>query len=189
MMSQRSEPASRKRPRSPSSDPPWRRTDFKTRHSYKGTWQDAKEGVVNAAGERRIDSGKGNWGKPQPHAGQNISRNIAGDDELRRWVDSGDAFELEQAKRRSAIRVKDGRGKAVDFLTVTLEALDPERAKRIEDNANVDEELDIFNPEGVFEGLTEAQLLELKEEIKWFMTFETKRSDREFWAVCYIAPV
>lgn len=95
------------------------------------------------------------------------------------WVASEDRFVLQQAKKKAAIRVKGGRAQPVDWLAVTLVVIDPERNALDDD---VDQtELELVDPEGVFEGLDDAQLEELEKGIDTYLALESSRSNQEYW--------
>ena len=69
------------------------------------------------------------------------------------WVADEDRFVLQQAKKKAALRVKGGRARPIDWLAVTLRFIDPTE-KSILDEEVEDHELDIVDPEGVLEGLS-----------------------------------
>jgi len=94
------------------------------------------------------------------------------------WVADEDRFVLRQAKKRAAIRVAGGRAQPIDWLAVTLSVLDPTKDPRDED---AEEDIDIVDPEGVFEGLNDEQLRSLEEEIDTYLALETSRSNHEYW--------
>ena len=97
------------------------------------------------------------------------------------WVAQEDIFVLRQAKKKAQIRVKEGRARPIDWLAVTLRIIDPDRDLLDEDVP--DSDLDIVDPEGVFEGLTDSQLVDLEKDIDTYITLETNRSNRDFWNV------
>lgn len=101
---------------------------------------------------------------------------------MRHWVSQEDNFVLKQAKKKAEIRVKEGRAKPIDWLAVTLRVIDPTRDPVDEEIA--DSELDFVDPDGVFEGLSDPQLVSLEKDIDIYITLETNRSNREFWTVC-----
>jgi len=101
------------------------------------------------------------------------------DDQEAAWVADEDRFVLKQAKKKAALRVRGGRAKPIDWLAVTLQAIDP-NAKSFDEEDQADD-LDIVDPEGVFENLDEEELRELEKDIETYMTLETKRSNKEFW--------
>lgn len=97
------------------------------------------------------------------------------------WVAQEDAFVIKQAKKKAAIRVKEGRAKPIDWLAVILRVIDPDWD--LLDDDLVDSEHDVVDPDGVFEGLSDAQLSELERDIDTYLTLETSRGNRDFWKV------
>jgi hypothetical protein len=97
------------------------------------------------------------------------------------WVADEDRFVLQQSKTKAALRVKGGRAKPIDWLAVTLRFIDP--TKTLADDEVEDNELDVVDPEGVFEGLSEEDLRELEKDIDTYLTLETNRGNREYWNV------
>ncbi|OCK83387.1 hypothetical protein K432DRAFT_347188 [Lepidopterella palustris CBS 459.81] len=95
------------------------------------------------------------------------------------WVADEDRFVLQQAKKKAAIRVKGGRARPIDWLAVTLRVIDP--TKNLLDDEVDDEELDIVDPEGVFEGLEETELVELEKDINTYITLETNPNNQDYW--------
>jgi hypothetical protein len=107
----------------------------------------------------------------------------AADADEDRWVADEDRFVLQQAKKKAAIRVKGGRAQPVDWLAVTLVVLDPER-NPLDDEVE-HEDLDLVDPEGVFEGLSDARLVELEKGIDTYLALESSRSNQEYWNVSW----
>lgn len=105
------------------------------------------------------------------------------DEMMREWVAQEDTFVLKQAKKKAEIRVKEGRAKPIDWLAVTLRVIDPTRNPL--DDEIPDSELDLVDPEGVFEGLSQTQLAELEKDIDTFLNLETNAKNRDFWKVCF----
>ncbi|SMR43628.1 unnamed protein product [Zymoseptoria tritici ST99CH_3D1] len=103
----------------------------------------------------------------------------AADADEDRWVADEDRFVLQQAKKKAAIRVKGGRAQPVDWLAVTLVVLDPER-NPLDDEVD-DGDLELVDPEGVFEGLSDARLEELEKGIDTYLVLESSRSNQEYW--------
>ncbi|CZT22226.1 related to cactin [Ramularia collo-cygni] len=95
------------------------------------------------------------------------------------WVASEDRFVLQQAKKKAAIRVKGGRAQPVDWLAVTLVVIDPEH-NALDDDVSATE-LELIDPEGVFEGLDDAQSRDLEKGIETYLALETSRSNQEYW--------
>lgn len=94
---------------------------------------------------------------------------------------------LRQAKKKAALRVKGGRAKPIDWLAVTLSIIDP-TVKATDDIWEDDDstEMDMVDPEGVFEMLNQAQLEELEKDIDNYVTLENNRKNRDFWTVRHI---
>lgn len=113
------------------------------------------------------------------------------DEQVREWVAQEDVFVLKQAKKKAEIRVKEGRAKPIDWLTVTLRVIDPTRDPL--DDEIADSELDVVDPDGVFEGLSQSQLQDLEKDIETFLKLETNAQNRDFWQVTllpsYIRPI
>jgi hypothetical protein len=97
------------------------------------------------------------------------------------WVADEDKFVLQQAKKKAALRVKAGRAKPIDFLAVTLRFVD--LTKTLLDEEVEDHELEVVDPEGLFETLSEEDLSDLEKDIEHYLTLETNRSNREYWSV------
>ncbi|KAE8391907.1 mid region of cactin-domain-containing protein [Aspergillus alliaceus] len=101
------------------------------------------------------------------------------DEQVREWVAQEDIFVLKQAKKKAEIRVKEGRAKPIDWLTVTLRFIDPTRNPL--DDEIADSDLDIVDPDGVFEGLSQSQLFDLEKDIDTFLGLEANSQNRDFW--------
>jgi Conserved mid region of cactin/Cactus-binding C-terminus of cactin protein len=103
---------------------------------------------------------------------------------MREWVAQEDDFVLKQAKKKAAIRVKEGRAKPIDWLAVTLRVVDPTRDP-IDDEIK-DSDLDFVDPDGVFDGLSEQQLSELGKDIDTYVHLEMHKRNREYWRAMQI---
>ncbi|KAK5110637.1 hypothetical protein LTR62_005677 [Meristemomyces frigidus] len=95
------------------------------------------------------------------------------------WVADEDRFVLEQSKKKAAIRVKGGRGGAIDWLAVILAASDPDRDP-LDDEVDLDQ-LDLRDPVGVFAALDEKELAELEKGIDGYLLLEHGRHNVEYW--------
>ncbi|KAF2754993.1 cactin [Pseudovirgaria hyperparasitica] len=108
------------------------------------------------------------------------------DSQEQAWVAGEDRFVLQQAKRKAAIRVKNGRSRPIDRLAVTLRLVD--RVTNPLDEDEDDEELDVEDPTGTIENLDNTELVELEKEIDTYITLETSASNLEYWramkAIC-----
>lgn len=108
------------------------------------------------------------------------------DERVREWVAQEDIFVLKQAKKKAEIRVKEGRAKPIDWLTVMLRVIDPTRNPL--DDEITDSELDLIDPEGVFEGLSQTELGDLEKDIDTFLGLESNSQNRDYWRVNILVP-
>lgn len=120
-------------------------------------------------------------GGPHKRPASTIPSKRSADTQEAAWVANEDRFALEQAKKRAEIRIKGGRAKPIDWLAVTLRVIDPTRNAL--DDEITDTDLEFMDPEGVFEGLDDKQLLELEQDIESYLVLETHPTNREFWNV------
>lgn len=87
------------------------------------------------------------------------------------WMGQEEDFHLEQARRRSKIRVKDGRAKPIDILATYIQnAADPAHT-----------EMDMQEPYAIFIGLDMSDVQDLYEDIKVYQHMD-KDTFPEFWA-------
>lgn len=117
--------------------------------------------------------------QPSRHPKSTIPAKRRADAEEEKWIADEDRFVLRQAKKKAALRIKGGRAKPIDWLAATLSAVDLSR-----ESGDVDEDeddLDVVDPEGVFEGLDAPQLRELQTEIDGYLTLEFTRSNKDYW--------
>jgi len=115
-------------------------------------------------------------GRTAPRSNQNND-----DEQTRQWVSQEDSFVLKQAKKKADIRVREGRAKPIDWLAVILRVIDPDR-DLLDDDEEEEVQIDVVDPEGVFEGLNDAQLQELESEIQSYRTLEkTNKKNQEYW--------
>lgn len=91
---------------------------------------------------------------------------------------------LKQAKKKAAIRVREGRPKPIDWLAVILRVIDPDRDLLDDDEEEVQH--DAVDPEKVFEGLNDAQLEELGTDIASYITLETNQTNQDYWKTMQI---
>ena len=100
---------------------------------------------------------------------------------MREWVAQEDTFVLKQAKKKADIRVREGRARPIDWLTVILRVIDPTRDLLDDDGEQSD--VEVMDPEGVFEGLGESELADLEKDIETFVKLETNAKNRDYWKV------
>ncbi|KAL4780754.1 mid region of cactin-domain-containing protein [Aspergillus varians] len=142
-----------------------RRSDERDQRSDSNKWQDR---------DARPGQSYGRGMKDQMRLNQ-----IQEDERVREWVSQEDIFVLKQAKKKAEIRVKDGRAKPIDWLTVMLRVIDPTRDPL--DDEISDSELDLIDPEGVFEGLSQTELGDLETDIDTFLGLESNSQNRDYW--------
>lgn len=102
-------------------------------------------------------------------------------EQMREWVAKEDDFVLKQSKKKAQIRVREGRASLIDWLAVTLSVVD-KTVDPLEDEVS-DEDIDIVDPAGVFEGLAQHQVQDLGKDIGTYLTLESNASNREYWNV------
>ena len=110
----------------------------------------------------------------QPQNGNTLE-----DEQTNQWVSQEDSFVLKQAKKKAGIRVREGRAKPIDWLAVILRVIDPDRDLLDDDEEAV--QMDVVDPEGVFEGLSDAQLAELDTDITSYLSLETNKKNQDYW--------
>ncbi|TVY81235.1 Uncharacterized protein LSUE1_G006101 [Lachnellula suecica] len=106
------------------------------------------------------------------------------DEQTRLWVSQEDSFVLKQAKKKADIRVREGRAKPIDWLAVILRVIDPDRDLLDDDEEEV--QIDVVDPEGVFEGLNDGQLAELETDINSYISLETNSKNQDYWKTMQI---
>lgn len=99
---------------------------------------------------------------------------------MREWVAKEDEFVLKQSKKKAHIRVKEGRAKTIDWLAVTLGVIDPHKDLLEEDE--MEEDIEVIDPSGVFEGLNLSQLQELGKDIDTYLSLELSNKNRKYWS-------
>lgn len=132
--------------------------------------------------QRQVDGPRGQSSR-QPWSLKEQTRlnQLQEDERMREWVAQEDTFVLRQAKKKAEIRVKEGRAKPIDWLTITLRVIDPTR-NPLDDEIS-DADLDVVDPEGVFEGLSAEKLEDLEADIDTFLKLETNPNNRDYWKV------
>ncbi|ERF72187.1 hypothetical protein EPUS_02978 [Endocarpon pusillum Z07020] len=147
------------------SPPPWRRSQKAQRTSYAS--RDGPNRQESAATFEKLQ-------KDQVRLNQ-----IQEDERAREWVAQEDEFVLKQAKKKAEIRVKDGRAKPIDWLTVVLRSIDTTR-NALDDEYDTSE-IDIVDPNTVFDKLSEEQLLDLEKDIDTFLRLEKNTQNKDYW--------
>ena len=107
------------------------------------------------------------------------------DEQSRKWVEGEDIFVLKQAKKKAAIRVREGRAKPIDWLAIILRIIDPDR-DLLDGDEGEEVQMDVVDPEGVFEGLDDAQLRELEVDISSYIALEKNKQNLDYWTTMEI---
>ncbi|KAK6519974.1 hypothetical protein TWF506_000268 [Arthrobotrys conoides] len=193
------ESRNRKRSRS-GSPPPWRGRDKPSSSSRRDRDRDPERPNHGRSDRRDKDSERGGRGggggggdnrrnrdgdrdnrrEQDSFAKEQTRRNALQEEEqMREWVSQEDVFVLKQAKKKAEIRVKEGRAKPIDYLAVNLRVIDKDR-NPLDDEID-DADLDIVDPEGVFEGLGDGELEALEKDIGVYLDLETNKENKEYW--------
>ncbi|KAL8785168.1 MAG: hypothetical protein Q9213_003514 [Squamulea squamosa] len=164
-------PHHHKRTRS-SSPPPWERANKSRRQSpVPGKYERAFHPNGDDVGVQKHQE---NFAREQTRRNQ-----VQEAEQMRIWVSKEDEFVLKQSKKKAHIRIKEGRAKSIDWLAVTLDAIDSTK-DLLEDDGG-DSDVEVVNPVAVFEGLELSQLQELGKEIQSYLTLETNAQNRKYW--------
>ncbi|GAV99421.1 ny-ren-24 antigen [Lentinula edodes] len=96
------------------------------------------------------------------------------------WLSKEGDFQLEQERSRAAIRIKEKRAKAVDFLALNLKyvTLDDDSEDEEEDAGL---EIDLDEPYNILDNLNNEQVEELHDDIERYMTLEQNDTNIDFW--------
>ncbi|KAJ7047638.1 mid region of cactin-domain-containing protein [Mycena alexandri] len=99
------------------------------------------------------------------------------------WLSKDGDFQLEQERRRAAIRIKEKRAKAIDFLALNLKYVNPpvEREDGAAEDDDAGLEIDLDEPYNIFDNLTSDQVEELHEDIERYLTLEQTNTNIDFW--------
>ncbi|KAJ3104884.1 hypothetical protein HDU97_008742 [Phlyctochytrium planicorne] len=95
------------------------------------------------------------------------------------WEKREDDFQLNQAKVRAQIRIKEGRAKPIDVLAMNISiATDTEVAKEFD---AMGLEMDTEEPYHIFQNLSATETEELHKDIQLYLGLENDPSNRTFW--------
>ena len=103
---------------------------------------------------------------------------------MREWVSKEDEFVLKQSKKKAQIRVREGRAKPIDWLAVILSVIDP--TKDLLEEEPYESELEVMDPEGLVEELSQKELQTMEKEINHYLILEKHKSNRKFWNVSHL---
>ncbi|KAJ7283904.1 mid region of cactin-domain-containing protein [Mycena rebaudengoi] len=105
--------------------------------------------------------------------------------QMSEWLSKDGDFQLEQERRRAAIRIKEKRAKAIDFLALNLKYVNPPVEGEEKDAAEEDDdaglEIDLDEPYNIFDNLSADQVDELHEDIERYLTLEQTSVNIDFW--------
>lgn len=176
-----STPESRKRSY-PASPPPWQRQakDHRRNPNQKGPHH--LNGGQSADDEFSARKEQENFAREQTRLNQ-----IQEAEQMREWASKEDDFVLKQSKKKAHIRVREGRAKTIDWLAVTLGVIDATRDPLEDDDVDLD--VDVIDPSGVFEGLSLSQLQDLGKDIAIYATLESNQKNRKYWNVRALSSV
>ncbi|KAF7331853.1 Ubiquitin activating enzyme [Mycena kentingensis (nom. inval.)] len=100
--------------------------------------------------------------------------------QMSEWLSKEGDFQLEQERRRAAIRIKEKRAKAIDFLALNLKYVNPP-AEEDEEDEDAGLEIDLDEPYNILDNLTPAQVEELHEDIQHYLMLEQAKTNIDFW--------
>ncbi|KAJ5095785.1 hypothetical protein NUU61_005141 [Penicillium alfredii] len=157
----------RSRSRSPSS---WRQPQKHARRQDENEWRDRQDPA------RRWGDGSSRPSQQPRNMRDQVRLNqLQEDEQVREWVAQEDVFVLKQAKKKAEIRVKEGRAKPIDWLTVTLRVIDPTRNPWM---TKLPTRSWMWSTQT---GLSQSQLQDLEKDIDTFVNLETNAQNRDFW--------
>ncbi|KAF8845733.1 hypothetical protein BDN67DRAFT_1006997 [Paxillus ammoniavirescens] len=98
------------------------------------------------------------------------------------WIAKDGEFQLQQERTRAAIRIKEKRAKAVDFLALNLRYVHPvgdEEEEEKEEDAGL--EIDLDEPYNILDNLSSNQVEELHDDIERYLSLEDSEVNIDFW--------
>ncbi|KAG1780261.1 mid region of cactin-domain-containing protein, partial [Suillus placidus] len=99
--------------------------------------------------------------------------------QMSEWIAKDGEFQLEQERSRAAIRIREKRAKAIDFLALNLKYAHPLHEDHVEDDAGL--EIDLDEPYNILDNLSPDQIDELHDDIERYLSLETSEVDIDFW--------
>ncbi|KAG1753792.1 mid region of cactin-domain-containing protein [Suillus paluster] len=99
--------------------------------------------------------------------------------QMSEWIAKDGEFQLEQERSRAAIRIREKRAKAIDFLALNLKYAHPLDEDHDEDDAGL--EIDLDEPYNILDNLSPDQIDELHDDIERYLSLETSDVDIDFW--------
>ncbi|KAG2751414.1 hypothetical protein P692DRAFT_20872136 [Suillus brevipes Sb2] len=99
--------------------------------------------------------------------------------QMSEWIAKDGEFQLDQERSRAAIRIREKRAKAIDFLALNLKYAHPLDEDHVEDDAGL--EIDLDEPYHILDNLSPDQIDELHDDIERYLSLETSEVDIDFW--------
>ncbi|KAG8713958.1 hypothetical protein FRC09_018156 [Ceratobasidium sp. 395] len=103
--------------------------------------------------------------------------------QMAEWISKEGDFQLEQERRRAGIRLKEKRGRAIDFLALNLKFATDDTGD-VDDGLGLDDiglEIDFDEPYVIFENLSLEQTEELHDDIQRYLSLEQLQTNIDFW--------
>ncbi|KAE9406027.1 hypothetical protein BT96DRAFT_963717 [Gymnopus androsaceus JB14] len=97
------------------------------------------------------------------------------------WLSKEGDFQLEQERSRAAIRIREKRAKAIDFLALNLKYVNPPDEENEDKAEDAGLEIDLDEPYNILDNLSNDQVEELHEDIERYMTLEQTDTNIDFW--------
>ncbi|KAG6378509.1 mid region of cactin-domain-containing protein [Boletus reticuloceps] len=94
------------------------------------------------------------------------------------WIAKDGEFQLQQERTRAAIRIKEKRAKAIDFLALNLRYV---HAVKGEEEVDAGLEIDLDEPYNIFDNLSPDQVEELHDDIERYLSLEDSDINIDFW--------
>lgn len=93
------------------------------------------------------------------------------------WLAKDGQFQLQQERDRAAIRIREKRAKAIDFLALNLRYVHPIEGGE----EDVGLEIDLDEPYNILDNLNPAQVEELHDDIERYLSLEESDVNIDFW--------
>ncbi|KAI6105505.1 mid region of cactin-domain-containing protein [Pisolithus sp. B1] len=94
------------------------------------------------------------------------------------WLAKDGQFQLQQERDRAAIRIREKRAKAIDFLALNLRYVHPIENEGEEDAGL---EIDLDEPYNILDNLNPTQVEELHDDIERYLSLEESEVNIDFW--------
>ncbi|KAF9247005.1 mid region of cactin-domain-containing protein [Melanogaster broomeanus] len=101
--------------------------------------------------------------------------------QMSEWIAKDGDFQLEQERTRAAIRIKEKRAKAVDFLALNLRYVHPVEEGEEEGADDAGLEIDLDEPYNILDNLSPDQVEELHDDIERYLSLENSEANIDFW--------